>query len=352
MSGSIGYYVHHHGSGHLARALAIVGQTSDHFTVLGTGLAGRTGGVPFIDLEDDRALDDASFRGNDGVKHRPEALHYAPLGHPGVRRRVSVVAGWIETCAPSLMVIDVSVELAMLSRLAATPTVYVRLSGDRTDPAHLEAFRGAAAILAPFHPDLDDPLTPSWVRAKTKYFPAMGPQTVSVAVDPAKVVVVFGSGGGEANGAVLAGAARRTPERMWHVLGPATTISDPPPNLAFRGWVDDAEAEIASAGVVVGSAGDGVVGAVMAADRPFLCLPQARPYAEQTSKAHALGALGAAVILDSWPQDHAWPELLLRAQAPAGDARTRLSRGGGAAEARAWIQSLAAACQTSTGANQ
>lgn len=337
----IGYYVHHHGAGHLSRARAIIGPATDQFTVMGTGLAGRTGEVPALDLPDDRPVGDDRFDGIDGGADRPDALHYAPTGHAGIRGRVAALTDWIRKLGPSLMVVDVSVEVAMLGRLASTPTLYVRLAGKRTDAAHLEAFRGATALLAPFHPDLDDPSTPDWVRAKTRYFPALTVTATPAAIDPTSVVVVFGGGGGQAEGDTLAAAARHTPELQWRVLGPVTPVSDPPPNLILRGWVEDAEVEIARAGAVIGSAGDGVVSAVLAADRPFLCLPQARPYEEQIAKARALGSLGAAIVLETWPDGDAWPDLLRRVRRPAGDARSRLVSGDGAAEARAWILSLA-----------
>jgi hypothetical protein len=344
----IGYYVHHHGAGHLSRALAIAGSSTDQFTLLGTGLTGRTRQFPFLDLADDRPVGEDGFSGRDGAADRPAALHYAPLAHDGVRRRVATLANWVHLHAPQLMIVDVSVEVAMLARLAATPTLYVRLAGERTDVAHIEAFRGATALMAPFHPDMDHHTTPEWVRRKTRYFAGLGQTPPAVRVDESSVVVVFG-GGGEADGPSLAAAARLTPELNWRVLGPMSPVADPPPNLDWLGWVEDAEMEVARAGVVMGSAGDGIVGAVLAADRPFICLPQARPYGEQTAKADALGVLGAAVVLTDWPAAEAWPELLRRARLSVGDARTRLSRGDGASEARAWILSLASNRQATSG---
>lgn len=137
MSRPIGYYVHHHGDGHRQRAIAI-GQSLDNVMLMGSGLAYRTGNLPFLDLPDDR-LDD-SFAGIDHVD-RPSSLHYAPLDHEGLRQRTALMTGWIAEARPRLMVVDVSAEVAMLARLASVPTVYVRLSGRRLDAAHLDAFR-------------------------------------------------------------------------------------------------------------------------------------------------------------------------------------------------------------------
>lgn len=155
MTGPIGYYVHHQGDGHRQRTLAIAAAAPERFVLIGTGLQGRTGEIPCVDLEDDRpdpgaSASGRSFSGDDAVATRPDALHYAQYHHSGMRTRMAKATAWIRDATPSMMVIDVSVEMAMLARLCATPVVYVRLAGDRSDPAHLDAFRGAEALLAPF----------------------------------------------------------------------------------------------------------------------------------------------------------------------------------------------------------
>ncbi|MBG6120270.1 MULTISPECIES: glycosyltransferase [unclassified Sphingobium] len=307
MNRPIGYYVHHHGDGHRQRAIAI-GQSLDNVMLMGSGLVDRTGNLPFLDLPDDR-LDD-SFAGIDHVD-RPSSLHYAPLDHEGLRQRTAQMAGWIAKARPRLMVVDVSAEVAMLARLASVPTVYVRLSGRRLDAAHLDAFRGAAALLAPFHDALDDDETPGWVREKTFYAPGIvrsASQNISVNDDV--VLVVLGRGGGISNGEQWAVVARAAPAWRWHIIGPCTVPADMPANLQLKGWVDDANTQIAAAGVVIGAAGDGVVSAVLAARRPFICLPESRPFHEQASKANRLAAVGGAIVRLEWPQPEEWLRLI------------------------------------------
>ncbi len=316
MTRPIGYYLHHHGDGHRRRAIAIARASPGSFTLIGTGLAGRTEGIDFLDLPDDRRIDSNTFDGCDPATARPLALHYAPVDHDGVRRRVAQLAAWIERASPALMVIDVSVEIAMLARLASTQTVYVRLGGVRDDVAHLEAFRGARALLAPFHRDLDNPSTVDWVRAKTRFFPGLTtakPAPAAPLTDT--VLVVYGIGGAGGRGDDLAQAACSTPDRQWRVIGPVSPPVRKPDNLSLLGWVEDGDAEIAAAGVVIGAAGDGLVNAVIATGRPFICLPQARPFDEQTSKASRLDHLGAAIVLETWPRPSQWPELIAAAHA-------------------------------------
>ncbi|WP_020187577.1 glycosyltransferase [Methylopila sp. 73B] len=305
----IGYYVHHQGEGHRRRAAAIAALAPGRFTLIGTGVAGMHGPFETLDIPDDRPQADG-FDGRDDAAERPEALHYAPYNHDGVRARALAIAGWIAERRPALLVVDVSVEVAMLARLCATPTVYVRLAGDRSDPAHLDAFRGAQALLAPFDERLEDPRTPDWVRAKTRYVSGLAVAPKPAAPDDNVVMVAFGRGGSRVTGADLAAAAGATPGREWRVIGPGEPPTPCPDNLNVLGWTDDPERAIAAAGVVVGGAGDGVLGAVAAAGRPFVCVPEDRAYGEQAAKAAALEALGAAVVRPRWPNAADWPATL------------------------------------------
>ena len=318
--------------------------------MLGTGLAGRCEGVEAIELPDDR-MGEGAFDGRDGAE-RPEALHYAPLGHEGVRARVARIAAWIAEARPALMVVDVSVEVAMLARLASTPSVYVRLSGRRFDRPHLEAYRGARGLLAPFHSDLDDDRTPEAIRRMTFYAPGLldAPAARPVQDDLVEddlvqddlVLGVVGEGGGLDDGEAWAAAARALPQMRWRVIGRCTAPADPPANLEVLGWVDDAVDRVASAAVVVGAAGDGLVSAVAAAGRPYVCLPQPRPFAEQHSKAARLAALGAAVVCDRWPSAAAWPGVLDRARRLDASVLARLTATDGAQRAADWLAGVAA----------
>jgi hypothetical protein len=338
MSRPIGYYVHHHGAGHRARARIVADRAGGRITLIGTGLAGKCGTLPYLDLSDDRL--EASFDGADEESNRPAALHFAPIDHDGVRRRVAAMAGWIAQARPALMVVDVSCEVAMLARLASVPTVVMRLGGVRDDAPHRDAFAAASAIVSPFAEALEDPATPDWVREKTHYFPGLVEQERPGPVDPGSVLVVLGQGGASGDPAVWQRAARATPDWSWSVIGPCAAAGDLPHNLALLGWVDDAAARISRAGVVVGSAGDGVVGAVLAAARPFICLPEDRPFEEQRSKAAALVRAGAALLCED--AAHAdWSALLSAAQGLSPDVAAALDDPDGADRFAAFLLALA-----------
>lgn len=309
----IGYYVHHHGDGHRQRALAFASINAPQIVLLGTGLSGRTGPVQAIDLPDDRTPAQ-TFDGLDEAPFRPLALHYAPIDLDGVRQRTALICDWIARKKPALMIVDVSVEVAMLARLCATRVAYVRLGGRRNDPAHFEAFRGASVLIAPFARALDDPNTPEWVSKKTIFCPGIVlPNAMNHDVERNRILIVAGRGGVPLDADLVADAARRMPSWNWRIIGHCRLSGDCPQNLSIGGWVEDPQAEIVRSAIVVGAAGDGLVNAVIAATRPFICIPEERPFGEQTQKAKALGALGAAVVCKTWPDASDWAGLLERA---------------------------------------
>ena len=320
MSRPIGYYVHHQGAGHWHRAVALaqaLGGLGRPCTLIGTFAGIDTGRAPgpVLDLPDDR-MQDGAFDGVDGTRERPEALHYAPLNHPGVRARMGRIAEWAMRADPALMIVDVSCEVALLARLLSVPSLVVRLSGSRTDRPHLEAFRAASRLLAPFPAALDGGDVPDWVRGKTLYGGFLGADAPGTATaEDGRIVVVFGRGGAGGDRARLAAAAAAVPERDWHVLGPVSGAGALPSNLHLHGWVADVAAHLAPAALVVGGAGDGLVAAVAAGGKRFLCLPEPRAYDEQAAKAEALARLGAAVVCPDWPEAAAWPALVAQALA-------------------------------------
>ncbi|MGC6398950.1 glycosyltransferase [Sphingomonas sp. FW199] len=343
MTRPIGYYVHHHGAGHSSRARAIAAAMQRPVTLIGTGLA-SIGGFDTIDLPDDRLPGGSAFDGQDAADTRPDALHYAPTDHCGIRGRVAAIAEWIRDARPAMIVVDVSVEVAMLARLCSVPTLYVRLNGDRSDPAHLDAFRGAAALLAPFDRRLDHPGVPDWVVAKTHYFSGLGQDAPVTPPDRKGLLFVLGRGGGVVDGSRFVAIARANPDLEISVAGDLTDRPACPPNLRLLGWTDQVADVIASARCIVGAAGDGLVGQVFAAASPFICIPEPRPYGEQDAKASALRSLDAALVLNAWPPPERWSALVEEAVVQAARRPADLHDPRGAAKAAAWIETLADRC--------
>jgi UDP-N-acetylglucosamine--N-acetylmuramyl-(pentapeptide) pyrophosphoryl-undecaprenol N-acetylglucosamine transferase len=332
----IGWYVHHHGRGHLARAEAVLPHLDRPCTLLTSADLGgaRLAGASVLPLPLDVA---------DGPT--PSALHYAPLRGEGLRRRMAAIAGWIDRAAPDALVVDVSVEVAALARLHGVPVVVARQHGDRRDPPHRLVHDLASAFLAPYPAELEDPTTAPDVRVRTCYAGLLSRfdgrsvdrgdarRRLGVGTDERLVVVLGGAGGRGVDVAAVDAAATANPGWRWMALG----VGGP----HGAGWVDDPLPHLRAADVVVAAAGSNAVSEVLAADRPLVCSPEPRPFDEQHAKAAALQRVGAAVVVPSWPAAAQWSALLERALALDPAVRRRLADGRGAERAAAHLRALA-----------
>ena len=150
----IGWYVHHHGYGHVARFLAVqphLRETVRAFSSLPRP-AGLDDGVEWTVLPDDAD----AIEYDDGTVFDPRAadptvrgaLHWAPHDHPGHRARLALLAG--HAADLRAIVVDVSAEVVAFARLLGLRTLAVTQPGERTDAAHALAYDLADRILAPW----------------------------------------------------------------------------------------------------------------------------------------------------------------------------------------------------------
>lgn len=301
----VGYYVHHHGAGHARRALCIAQALRVPVTLIGSQLPAELP-APL------RAL---RLPGDTAPGMRVEsfdALHYAPLAVDGLRERMGLLAQWFREHWPCLLVVDVSVEIALLARLCGVPVVYMRQHGLRDDAAHRLAYESASALLAPYPPEMEAPATAQWLRDKTGYsgwlsrFAGMAPAVPQ----PGRVLIITGHGGTGLSAALLEAVARQCPERQWRVAGglaPGQAL----PNLHWLGPLADPLDEMRAAEVVIGSASDSLVGEAASLGCRYIAVAEDRPFSEQCLQARRLHELGVAVGLEQgWPEAPRWPEWL------------------------------------------
>jgi hypothetical protein len=307
----IGYYVHHQGRGHLHRAHGVLSHLDSPSTIL-SSLPG-----PWVVLP----------RDDDGPTADPTAggrFHWVPTHHTGLRQRMAQIARWIEETAPALMVVDVSVEVAVLARSMGVPVLVAAMRGDRTDPAHELGYSVAHELLAPWPAAFADP---DWRwAAKTRYVGAFsrfdGRAPATRTGGRRRVAVLWGAGGTDLTGTPA-------PDWDWTWLGtPGHWTSDPWPALS-------------TADVVVTHAGQNAIAEVAAARRPAVVLPQQRPFGEQEATAAVLASAGLAVVRHTWPTPAEWPSVLAEAVALGGDRWAEWSPGDGAQRAAAVIDELA-----------
>lgn len=298
----IGYYVHHQGRGHLHRAVAIAARAQTLITGLSTLPRPVDWAGDWVELADDAGA---------GPETRPDAggrLHYVPYAHDGLRSRMAALSAWIADTRPDALVVDVSVEVALLARLHGVPVLTMAQPGRRRDPAHTLGYSVSEQILAPW-PALAGQIWQADATATTGKVVHLGAisrfgvLTGPVLGTPSTVLVLNGVGGGALTGPV-GRAAAATPDWDWAHLGPGGV------------WLDDPWPLLTTAAVVVSHCGQNAVAEIAAARRRAILVPQRRPFGEQSAMAAALRRVGApAIVLDAWPAPSVWPDLLQRAEA-------------------------------------
>ena len=324
----IGWYVHSHGRGHLHRLQCIAAHLQTPVTGLSSLPTPQGFEGAWLDLADDLP------RGEDREPAAGGTLHWAPVHHDGLRARAAALAAWVDRTAPDLVVVDVSVEVAVLVRTMGVPVVVVAMRGDRSDRAHRTAYDLADALLAPWPASLAEPWPRPWLE-KTWHVGALSRfdrRPVLPAPGGRRVTVLWGSGGSDVTPDDLLAAQLASPDWTWDVRGLPGTPWDPDPWPALQ-----------AADVIVTHAGQNAVAEVAAARRPAVVVPQARPHDEQHATAGALSRGGLASVEQVWPAPARWPQLLDDAAATGGDGWVRWSDGGGAQRAATHLDALARA---------
>ena len=324
----IGWYIHHHGRGHLARAQVVRGHLEEPVVALSS--LPEPARHPFdhwVELARDDGTDAPTDPGANG------RLHWVPLGHRGLSQRSAQVTSWLAANRPRVMVVDVSVEITLLARLCGVPVVVFAMPGARADPAHQLAYDVAERIVAAWARPVYDPAFLHRHSAKTAYVGAFSRFDGAAPSGPAEdsVLVLNGAGGTTVGGNDVDAAQAAAPALRWAGVG-----------VPGREWTRDVWPALSRAAVVVTHAGQNALAEVAAAARPAIVVAQDRPFGEQHAVTEALRSHGIAVGLASWPQPGEWPALIEGARGLGGTGWRRWSTGHGAADAAAVVESVGA----------
>ncbi|TDS87344.1 glycosyl transferase [Nesterenkonia aurantiaca] len=309
----IGWYIHHQGRGHLHRATAVA-QAAALRGVQITGLsslpqpADWPAGAGWVQLE----RDDTAERGGFRDPTASDALHWAPVHHPGLRRRSAELSSWIDRAVPKLLVADVSVEIALLARLHGIPVITVALPGDRTDPTHRLGYEISAAVVGMWPAQAAEIFAGApEVRAlgglsRFSPEPPRSNQPGTAESEPAdrqlEILVLSGGGGGAVSEAAIGQLRRTLPQARLSILGGESS------------WREDPWPLLTRADLVLAAAGQNSIAEVAASRTPALVTALDRPHQEQT---HMLAALERG----PWPalrtpdpaDDAGWDQAVARA---------------------------------------
>lgn len=295
----IGYYVHHQGFGHLARATSIGERLAEPVTVLTSRAVPEP--HPFTDIVVLPRDDD----GDDPCEPTAHGtLHWSPHLDAGYGTRMAAIAQWVREARPAAFVVDVSVEVAVFVRLLGVPVVVMAQPGNRTDPPHQLMHKMADQIIAPWPARLREPDWLAPYRVKTAYVGGIsrfdGRSRDAVDADCATDVLLLGGaeGLGVGRGEIeqsLAGSSAVA----WRSLGGAG--SD---------WTADPWPHLIAADVVITHAGQNCIADLAVAARPTIVIPQSRPHDEQIDTAEVLRRHRMTVVAPQWPAPDQWPALL------------------------------------------
>ncbi|TMV07429.1 glycosyltransferase [Arenibacterium halophilum] len=355
----IGYFVHHQGRGHAERCASLVNALPTEqevviFCARNDIFPAMRDNTSVIKVPSLFERSGQEREGLDAVA-TPETLHCAPLGWPGIRRAMATMAQWFDTADPSLMICDVSAEIAQLCRICSVPHVKILQHGDRSDPGHRAAYDGAVGLLAPFASQLAQPDWTETMLGKTHFAGGLGLRTEAPSKEDARArlgldahqrvaLVLSGGGGSGWSSAPFGVAARALPDWTWITVGAMQVDwhGTEGRNLVHKGWIDTVSDHIAAADLVVSSTGNTTCAEVMAVDRPWIVVPEWRYFDEQVEKARALARAGVALHLDHMPSSAgAWRIAVAEAHdRHRPGAQSALINLDAAIEAGSWLQSL------------
>lgn len=329
----IGYYAHHHGSGHVTRATSIAGALDEPLTVLSSRARPEGSDIPWIDLplDTEDPPKNPEHPEHSGVT-AGGIVHWAPIGVRGMTDRMAMIAAWVARERPRLFVVDVSVEVAIFVRLLGVDVVVMAMPGERRDEPHRLVYRMATHILAPWSRPIYDP---EWLRehaAKTDYVGVISRfdgRPREHLTDAPDVLVLGGAGGTSLTATDIVDADRATPDFRWFGAG-----------IDEASWVPDVWPLLCSASVVVTHAGQNAIADIAAARARAVVIAQDRPFDEQHATASALGMAGVAVVVSGWPQPSQWQSLFGSAAALATDGWDAVRQPGAAARAAAILSAL------------
>ncbi|BBY31470.1 glycosyltransferase [Mycolicibacterium sediminis] len=298
------YYVHHHGRGHLNRALAITRHLDEQVTFLSSSPrpAGLRAGDRWVDLPMDvpppgGEADDVTANGR---------LHWVPRHVDGLARRAAVIADVLAVTSPRRIVVDVSVEVTLLARLCGIPVTVMGMPGLRDDAAHRLAYDVADQIIAPWSVEA---YRPDWLSRYGPRVHAVGsisrfdgvPRPAMPDDGVTRGLLLAGAGGSTVPACALEDLRAAAPGLEWIAAGGGSA------------WVDDPWPLISTADLVVSHAGQNAVADVALAGASAVVIPEERPFAEQFATAEALAASDVCVVVESWPTRAQWPALIDRA---------------------------------------
>jgi UDP-N-acetylglucosamine--N-acetylmuramyl-(pentapeptide) pyrophosphoryl-undecaprenol N-acetylglucosamine transferase len=260
---------------------------------------------------------------------------------------------WMEQESPDLLFVDGPADVAIFARLAGVQVVLLQRHGRRTPTQQQLLDRAALGMLAPYPEDLGYPDGPASSRTVhtgllSRFSGRAGDRDgarrrLGLGPEDRLVTVLGGEDGLGVSADQLDEAVSATQGWRWHVLGgsgPSTPASRG--GHDHRGWVADPWPHLLAADVVISGASLSSVAEVADAGIPLVVVPRRSSDGAERRFADALGRLGAAVPLGSWPPASRWAATLDAAAATDPSPLSARCDGRAATRAAEWLDAWAA----------
>lgn len=296
------FYVHHHGSGHITRALAIASKLPHgEIVFFGSDLLSYKHLIPTSITCIYLPMDTPGDEDKNWLQTDLTFLHYAPINIDGVIQRNRLIIDFFAKHSNCLLVVDVSVEITLLARLCGIPTVVVRQHGDRVDLPHALAYESAALILAPYSKILRQGIEDEYEH-KTLYsggFSKYVEGEVSLDdISEKDIAIFFGKGGTCFDQEVVEILRKKLPEDMQlHVLGHIENFNTIP-GVTYYGNCQRASDVLKICTIVICNAGHNCIMELGSLRKKIICIPSIRPFDEQKIKAKLLADADLAVVIE------------------------------------------------------
>ena len=261
-----------------------------------------------------------------------DGFHWAPLDSPGLSERMTVLSSWIRRARPSVLVVDISVEITVFTRLHGVRVVTFAQPGQRTDAAHTLGYRASSAIIAPWPRSISPSTVDPAVEDRFDYVGAISRLAVTAGLPrhSNQVAILNGTGGRGASAldVFVDQCVSAAPNIEWIRLESASSAA--------------VERTLRESTLVLAHCGQNVVAEIAACRTPAIFVPEDRPHGEQHALGRALKASSLPVIVSSSTDDRPRTSLIAMALGLNGNAWSEWVTGKEASRAATIIENIAA----------
>lgn len=289
----LGYYVNNHGSGHLNRLFCFIKELEalhyDYKLYVFTETPRRIHDLELPVQLYERvkiiSLPSPSWK----LTEESKMFHCLPSNYKDYFGKI------VSTCIKQnihTFVSDLSVEVGLAVRLHVDKLVYVLLHGSRIDSPHQTLFHEADKLIVPFDSILEDSYLLSFRQKfnlhysggflKFQYLSTTPSFPSEYNPNKTNVLIILGTGGDTFNKNYI-----DVNNRSYNVVLLGKQRFADPFNYLYY------------ADVVVANAGDSILHEISYFNKPYICIPEERPFEEQAIKAMTLEREGYA-LLSNW----------------------------------------------------